>query len=266
MSKLPLIGFSILLIFGFLIGSAAAQSRRQQPDTAMEESPASSKLAAPQNNPLPTKAQREQAPKQQQNILVIGVDSTEVSTPRLESAWLALYIPDYPGLTLLALYPSVGETGEEQNAFFTNNFLLDERGGPAPSFTAALKEKDLWWDHYVLLDESGLANLIGLANGTQMGVDNSSNVRMVTGMPQAWEDPQAALASQVALVSSLCGMQQQITNSASASGVFQVMGSHMRTDMTLTQVASDWKLMAKVSGQPCKFPLKNQALDLIALK
>jgi hypothetical protein len=156
--------------------------------------------------PVPVEASQ---PVHQNNILLIGVDDLESSTPQLESTWLVLYIAQTPHFTLMQIYPGKpsGQGGAGSPKIdLAALFQSDPQGYPGPDFFSELKARGLWWSGYIMMDRLALAETIELIADLS-GVDDqglSPASRAVARVPFAGHDPQGAYQGQVELIQKLC--------------------------------------------------------------
>ena len=93
----------------------------------------------------------------QHNVLVILTDQLTVKPLYLEGVWLVVYNPSTSQGMFLPLYPSSLNEDADQDNPLVSLFRLEPDGAPAPIFLEALRvEKDVWWDNYMVLDETAL--------------------------------------------------------------------------------------------------------------
>ncbi len=104
----------------------------------------------------------------QRNILLIGIDSFQAEEPRLEGVWMVLYLRDLPHFMLVPVYPN-RTPGEQNSAVVDQNlahlFTLEDNQTPGNLFFQALKDKELWWNGYLILDRAALSEIIALTAG-----------------------------------------------------------------------------------------------------
>ena len=124
------------------------------------------------------------APNGQRNLLLIGVDSLESSAPHLESLWLVLNLvsrsPDH--FTLIPLLPASPGMELIPPDKLTGSFRLDGKGAPQPDFFEVLHQADFWWSYYAIVDRQGLALVIDLAGGMDIGSGKQSGAQVVSSL------------------------------------------------------------------------------------
>ena len=196
--------------------------------------------------PAPTFAGGNQ-PLQQNNILLIGVDDLETPTPRLESAWLVLYIAQTPHFTLMQIYP--GQTsgsgdGGSQGVDLASLFQSDPQGSPGPDFFSELKTRGLWWSGYIILDRYALAETIDLISdlsGASVDQALSPGSAEVARVPFAWHDPQGAYRGQVELIQKLCeaALDLHPDHIGKLENLFLLFDHHIMSDIGREQLAAE---------------------------
>jgi hypothetical protein len=274
--------FAICLILGlagglwtgraFGAGQASPALDLQQPGEEPEASPAptaaalsSTAQAAPvaakqditseeARRPVPELAT---APNGQRNLLVLVVDDLKHKNPSLRSAWLVLYLPPSPRLTLAPIYPAVLQNPQpEPDAALAAAFDISPAGVLSPNFVQALEEYDIWWSQYIVLDATSLALLIDLSggidlgSGTQTGAQALASLQDKSGLDQ--------LTSQADLVYALCYHTPDAEKiPLDPTHLLKTLGPRVKTDLSLVQMAGDWQNIVLSNGRQCRFPTLN---------
>lgn len=187
----------------------------------------------------------------QQNLLVIGVDQLNQAQPRLRSAWLLIYFPGKPTLTLLPVYPDVG--GDQGiNQQFEASFSLSQGGDPDKGFLEALRQK-VWWSHYLILDAAGFQ--IGLDALTDPAT-NTEKTTQISDLADPQQAPQDALEAQAMLLKQTCEQAGQVLPGLDYTILLQQIRSNMKSDLTSSELETLWHSLADLgSGLRCEFPL-----------
>ena len=236
-----LILFGLCLLAGFLAGSFTARATEAGEPLAFPGIPTPPGLAT-----------------RQRNLLLIGVDRLHARHPRLESLWLAMVVPNSPGVTLMPLYPRMVDGVPQPDETLEVAFRLDDRLAPYTGFANVLRARELWWNHFVVLDEIGLAKLIDLAGGIDLGDGRVDGLRAIAELPKAQEDAHGALLSQTALLNGLCLSQSQLSNSEKPGELPERLSSHMISDLSPAQMSRDWQRIRAAGGRLCKFPIQRE--------
>ena len=195
---------------------------------------------------MPTLVEGNQ-PVQQNNILLIGVDDLEASTPRLESAWLVLYLAQTPHFTLMQIYPGTASGSDEagsQEIELGSLFQSDLQGSPGQDFFSELKAQGLWWSGYIILDRLALAEVVDLmADLSGGGVDQAllPGSAAVARVPFAWHDPQGAYRGQVELAQKLCTVASNLRSDhiGDLEDLFLLYDRHIMSDIGREQLAAE---------------------------
>jgi hypothetical protein len=199
--------------------------------------------------------------KEQKNLLVIGVDRLNSSRPVLESAWLVLYYPGVAHYSFIPLFPAQGNPNPDLDQAIRQAFKLDKDHSPSAAFLNALRSAGAWWDHYIILDEMALAELIDLSA-------NPTHAERVTGLELVAAslgkgDLGAPVASQAGLIATACRGMDLPALPEDLAGLMASYGDHLRTDMKPRQIfdALSWLAETHAENSPegqsalvCEFP------------
>lgn len=132
------------------------------------------------SNPSSAKARANtnELPNHQQNILLVEVNKIETEKPQLESVWLILYIKNVPQITWMPLYlvsSSKGADSSVSNLVSGKKFKLEKNKTLAPEFESALRKNDVWWNGYIVTDKQGINKLVQLFESAPKSAANDSN-------------------------------------------------------------------------------------------
>ena len=244
-----LLSFGICLVLGFSLGTSISRSKGNA--ASYKEIVSSHSLSSS----LPTG---------QRNILLISIDQLTAPKPRLESVWMVLYIPGDPSITLVPIFPVAGSAPSSQYPDLQNKFELGPDHAPTKKFIEGLKALNLWWDHYLVLDEMAQVELINRLGQITTRNNPVNGLRAVANLPLAWVNPHGALLAQATLLKEICREVAQVNPDVKwgQSRLLEEMSDHLMTDMTMAQVQSEWKVMASSEGQlSCSFPTLSQAVS-----
>jgi hypothetical protein len=185
------------------------------------------------------------------------VDSLESDNPQLKSVWLVLQIATHSPqrFTLLPLYPASEAQVLIPQAQIAASFGLDASGAISPDFFEAIRAADFWWSNYLALDESGLAEVIDLGGGVDLGQGalNGEQVAQLLNSPQS---PTAeGLSAQGRVFQAVCSQSAEKLLSADARQTFQKLGGRLRTDLEIERFIQEWQMPLILAGRPsCEFP------------
>ncbi len=193
---------------------------------------------------IPTQGQR--------NVLVILVDSLSTSEARLEGLWLVGKLASNPRLVFFPIFPATSD-GDPQG--WSGKFSLDVDGKPSHSFVQNLQAKNIYWDNYVVIDHTSLAELIELSGRIDWDGKQLSGPDVVAKMPLAKLEPKAALQAQAFIAQELCHNTAALMQSADPALLWGLLTHRMRSDLDLTSIQSASNDFTSIVGGPsCEFP------------
>jgi hypothetical protein len=199
------VGFFALGILTTLIG----------PDDAPPAAPASAPTASP--SPAIT-------PSRQISVLILGVDSFEADSPRLEAVWLAALRPPESDVFLFG-FPvdrTVPEDSTLEQAFAWSD-------GPSDRFLAAFSTlTPLPIDVVVALDSSGFAAVIDFLGGVPTDgqpVDGASALNILRLLR---DDPGASLLGQARLLQALAARAGEVRPGSDLQPLLDLVPTHAR--------------------------------------
>jgi hypothetical protein len=189
----------------------------------------------------------------QNNILLIGVDNLEASSPRLEGVWLVLYLAQKPQFTLMPIYPVPAEDGKirSQDAALAKTFRSDQA-----AFFSQLEDRGIWWAGYYIFDRHALASIadriVDLAQD-----EGKISGRSIARVPSAWTDPQGARREQARIVDALCSTAAHLSvdDIGELDDLFLLFSQHISSDIPREQAAAE--LVGMLAGDnpiTCEFP------------
>ena len=191
----------------------------------------------------------------QRNLLVIGVDQLRAAQPELESAWLVMYFPGKPDFTFLPIYPMPGEQGIQASSALMASFSLDTAGRLNPAFLHQLADW-IWWNNYLVIDQTGMIALINMLGGIPSKNQYLDGAQVMARMPSSSQDSNAAYASQVSLLASLCSQTKIPPSKKAIATTLQTIQTNLTTDLDLIDSLDIWLDPNKKSlAVRCEFPL-----------
>lgn len=197
----------------------------------------------------------------QRNLLIAWVDRLDTSNPRLEGLWLVLFVPDSPSLTWLPLYPHGLIENINNNPQWYTDFSLTPDGEIDSQFVTNLRSKDVWWNNYLVIDETGLIEIVNSSlnvnKNPAITPQPDAGLRIVANLPLPWEDPSEALKAQFDLLDSLCLSTPASTQAASAADLIGPLKHHLITDLQADEILSTWNNLRLTGGRLCKFPTRS---------
>jgi hypothetical protein len=197
----------------------------------------------------------------QRNLLVTWVDQLDSASPRLEGLWLVLFVPDSPSLTWLPLYPAGLIENVDGNQNWYQDFHLTQDGKLDPQFVADLRSKDVWWNNYLVIDNTGLVAIVNrnLNDSEDPAITPQPDAggRIIANMPLAWENPAEALKAQFNLLDRFCLPPSTSYHAASGMDLISPLEHHLITNLQADEIFSIWNNLHLTGGRRCKFPTRN---------
>jgi hypothetical protein len=191
----------------------------------------------------------------QRKVLVVVVDNFLTDTPQLETIWLATYVNTRSQISLIPLFPASLSGGEQDDQEIDKNFKIDGDGVFSNELQNVFRSRQINWDHYLFLDEYGLAMLIDTIGGVDFGRGQVSGVRVLSQVPQAKDDAQAAIFAYAALARSICRQSGELVEMNDALDLYHQLGTHLRTDIPEQLIVDEWQQLRKTKmGVFCDFP------------
>lgn len=200
-------------------------------------------------------------PLRQNNILLIGVDDLQAAKPKLEGAWLVLYLTQNPHFTLMPIFPGIpAEDGKatKSDGHLAKLFQADPAGVPGPGFFSALKDRGLWWSGYFIVDRLAMGEILDtIGETTREGEPSESGSQSMKGIPPAWQDPSGALTGQTQVAQAFCHEAAKLDadDIGAIDHLFLLFPDHVLSDIPREQAAAELVgMLVNSSGITCEFP------------
>lgn len=198
--------------------------------------------------PTPTPEPTAAVQTEQHNLLIVVADSLVETEPQLQGVWLALVISGQSKIMLLPVDPDPGESSEQpRRTALPAQVPLAPDGALDPRFFEALWERNLNWEAYLLVDETGLAGLWRVVS--MQGGEES-----MPGQPGSLANVDSKTSEQNLLIQTLCQSASRRIP-ASLEPVLDLTPQHLRTDIDLHTLSRNWPdLLTGYAGFTCEFP------------
>jgi len=183
---------------------------------------------------------------QNRNLLIIGVNQVTDPIVHLESVWMLIYHRDNPNIEIIPIFPTMSGEDLMRDYTLAANFYFEE-GVPSEDFWNALRDRDILWHNFVLLDESALnaiTDLLELSRARE------------SGFLYSWQDdPDISLNGQLALFAQLCQSFAQHEFPEDISPFINNLTPYLTTDVPVEEISADWRLL-RIYGENlrCEFP------------
>jgi len=190
----------------------------------------------------------------QQNILVIGVSDLTEERPQLISLWMVLYLTDSAQLTLMPIYPSFVPQNNHADRL-QKAFRLNTNHTPEKIFLDALRDNNLWWDYYVVMDKYALTSLISFIQDSSQG---TKSPELQTWLSGGSNDLPTALSDQTLFLQNLCDSATKMPYLPDVTSLYQLLPDHISSDLEIKQFISEWQIRLAQGGRlTCEFPFVN---------
>ena len=191
----------------------------------------------------------------QKNFLVILADRLDKKKPYLSGVWLAVYQSSEPRLIFLPVYPGVQNDPQSNHDELAEYFQLDSDGVPTTKFFEQIEQKNIWWDHVILLDEVSLSVLVEITDGLNLGRGKLDGPEAVSQFVVNQDDPHAQQFTQAIVLRGLCQETDTLIQSAVFSEGFNSLPEHWYSDLDFQNVYKDWSLDKGFEGLSCEMPM-----------
>jgi hypothetical protein len=208
-----------------------------------------------QNYPVPTSSAAIPATNSQRNVLVILMDHLVEQNPKLEGVWLVVYMPNTPHLTFLPIFPVDLSGQTTQDISLASLFHLDSHRRPTIDFLEAIEAKDIRWDDVLVFDKVSLAVLIDLSGGLESKLELMSGTNVVSQLPDAYQEPRAALENQAALAEGICQKMDRLIGNPDTTRLLELLAGRVYSETEFTKHFPGWSYFRDFGGNiSCEFP------------
>jgi hypothetical protein len=194
----------------------------------------------------------------QRSILLISVRSINNPNQHLESIWLATYITSDTTIRLLPIFPSGNQPISDFEQLLDYSFsLVNEDGVPVldPDFINVLKNDNYWWSGYIIFDEVAMTRVLDLFGGIELNGRSLTGEQAVNDIPKVLDNPQAAYASQIAILQSACHKIQEFTPNRDLPELISNLPNHVYTNLDSSQLQTEVQSLFANARKPiCRFP------------
>jgi hypothetical protein len=194
----------------------------------------------------------------QRNILLIGVNSIDITKARLESIWLLTSLPQTSTIQMFPIYPSKNSTVSDFEKHLLLSFKLENNSGKPvldQDLINFLKENNFWWSGYIVFDHvAGDQFLNLLSEGDQNGYTNLKH-QINEDYSEATFSHQKAFELQLSLMRTVCHGLSGLSPNSDLEKVFLFSPAHLFSDMDLNEVFLEWSNEIQDNKIPkCLFP------------
>jgi hypothetical protein len=213
-------------------------------------------------------------PSGQRSILLVVVDSFQAEEPTLESAWLFLYLPENPRVTLMPVFPTLSrDIGSDEK--IRDSFAVDSHSKTLmlnEDFLISLKMMEFWWSGYILMDKIALEQIsrsLSAPLDKEQWKRNGSNDQdeedsLTQQAPLTWISGNTSAAEQASFYLELCKKASGKNSPNPVSGDFEInkfnleslIPDHLYIDFFMEQLQKEIQSLRKHGENlSCEFPL-----------
>ncbi len=192
-------------------------------------------------------------PNGQRNILVITVDQMEESLPILEGIWIIGYLPQNSHLAVLPVYPSHPESAAMDKEVVDTFRMVIDHGQTAPheSFLNNLRNRNLWWSGYMVLDKVAWGQIVKEA---KPGIDQEDQA-LLSRLTPTQDDPAASFYGQAALFQEMCWSISRQDADLPFESLLPLIPQHASSNLSFERLMDDLRILRRSSGNlVCDFP------------
>jgi hypothetical protein len=202
----------------------------------------------------------------QENVLVILVDQLENEQPELRAAWLVLIHPSGSQLIFLPIYPSLQVGQNTLDTDLHRQFSLQADHSPSLAFLQALRNREMWWSYYLVMDEAALARMYALSFSVNDSTNRFASLA-VSHLPLDWSKPQLALDGQARMVNQFCGQTGAVVQAMPFDKMLETLAGEYYTDLSNEQFQQSWGFLRSYTGNLyCEFPTLNESIQTVHQK
>lgn len=194
---------------------------------------------------------------QQTSVLLINVDRLDIPSPTLEAAWLLLVLPPQSKISLIPIYPVSSKSPHDQlippgTVISSTNLNTGDN-----SLVKALRDRNIMWKQYIILDQTGFIELANQIDGDNIGRGWINKEIVNLSFSTSDDNPDTALPRQAYIYQQLCLNLSSISILSKLNILFN--SDHVITDITPDQLLAVWNIYRDSSEfLNCKFPTMDQ--------
>jgi len=190
--------------------------------------------------------------RQQHSVMVITIDDSPESLPRLVSIWYFVIYPNDDSITLMPVFPSINPEHRKRDRQLVKNFRLTEEGHLDRSSLQEIYDLGiLWHGEYVLVHEKAISEIaVFLA-----GPDQQNEITNIHALTTWKRDALKAIQTQATLLQELCSATSLAVDTDNIVNFIGALAPHLQTNLSNERIAADWRHLAAYGNQlDCKFP------------
>jgi hypothetical protein len=226
---LPALLFLINVVFGAGLGFSLSPRSGQ----------------ATQHHAIPTLA------NDQRTILMIVVDKLGKDA-NLVAAWTLIYAPNLRRPAWIPIYPTLPQADLAYAEQLIGAFHLTKNNHPDPAFLDLLRQNNLAWSGYIIIDGEAILNTMEFFDISTRPRSLAEWQMLSSTRPQGHE---TALRNQIALLDSICTSAAVQPSGFDLIKLYPRLRKHTQADIDLRLAFSEWKQFFYPGNDlQCQFP------------
>jgi len=194
----------------------------------------------------------------QRSVLLVGVDSLGLSSPKLTSLWLVSYLPADPTLHIIPIFPAGKEAPSSFEEKLPRSFMINGKDAdPAlgKDFIKLLSDNNYWWSDYLIYDQIALSAMISLFGQAQSSDVHISLSEQLSSKNYHEGDPHEVYSTQLAILQVACHNLDGMIQNSDLFQIGSLVPDHIAIGFDLQQDISEWRALLDGAGDlSCRFP------------
>jgi hypothetical protein len=159
---------------------------------------------------------------------------------------------------LLPIFPLSPKIDYENNKKLEDAFKSQPKSLLNKIFLDELKNRNLWWSDYIILDKIALEMIMDFV-GNPNHVERANTIKSILSVrPRAMQEKEPTYQKQIVIMSYLCRSVNKTDPSRELTPILALMPDHIRTNITPPDLIDWWKNMKSYQGGiSCVFPTLN---------
>jgi hypothetical protein len=188
---------------------------------------------------------------EQRTILLIVVDKLGKDA-NLAAVWTLIYAPTLRSPTWIPIYPALPPANLTYADQLFSTFHLVKGNHPDPAFLDLLRQHNLAWSGYIVLDGEAILETMAYFDIPTRPRNQTEWLTLISVYPQGYE---AALHNQIDVLNSICTSAAAQTVNFDLLKLFPRLRKHLQADIDLNLAFSEWEqFFSSENDLKCQFP------------
>lgn len=188
----------------------------------------------------------------QENFIIVAVDTIS-SQAYVNSIWLLMIDKDTSDRSMVSIYPQ--NSGDKYSEAH-QPIILNANDIESIINLDVITSQKLLMNHIVVVDETFVNLLVSMSGGVAIEGVSYSTFSEIIDSALPWKNPQGSLSNQLAVLTSICGMDYDINVQDLFAGAS--IPEHVVTTTSLSDLNARWNVMVLTgSGNNCEIFIGN---------